>query len=132
MKWLASNFNRGWEGQFPTLKFTHIWLTLHIVISKLRMAIWIICYYNNRERGHSKIENLPLLPCCNMYVCMTVISSYLGAPCPTPRGDRTGTNEPHYRSGEGGSKAFTVWINVRFPLNICTGEGPAFGMRPRD
>ena len=65
-----------------------------------------------------------------MYVCMPVISSYLGAPCPTPRGDRTGTNEPHYRSGEGGSEAFTVWINVRFPLNICTGEGPAFGMRP--
>ena len=50
-----------------------------------------------------------------MYVCMPVISSYLGAPCPTPRGDRTGTNEPHYRSGEGGSEAFTVWINVGFP-----------------
>ena len=47
-----------------------------------------------------------------MYVCMPVISSYLGAPCPTPRGDRTGTNEPHYRSGEGGSEAFTVGINV--------------------
>ena len=48
---------------------------------------------------------------------------------PDPQGDRTGTNEPHYRSGEGGSEAFTVWINVRFPLYICTGEGPAFGMR---
>ena len=67
-----------------------------------------------------------------MYVCMPVISSYLGAPPARPQGDRTGTNEPHYRSGEGGSEAFTVWINVRFPLNICTGKGPAFGMRPRD
>ena len=51
---------------------------------------------------------------------------------PDPQGDRTGTNEPHYRSGEGGSEAFTVWINVRFPLNICTGEVPAYGMRSRD
>ena len=66
-----------------------------------------------------------------MYVCMPVDSSYLGAPCPTP-GDRTGTNEPHYRSGEGGSEAFTVRINVRFPLNICTGDGPADGIRLRD
>ena len=69
----------------------------------------------------------------SMYVCMYASNFLLlRSTLPDPKGDRTGTNEPHYRSGEGGSEAFTVWINVRFSLNICTGEGPAFGMRPRD
>ena len=66
-----------------------------------------------------------------MYVCQYNFL-LLRSTLPDPQGDRTGANEPHYRSGEGGSEAFTVWINVRFPLNICTGEGPACGMRPRD
>ena len=68
-----------------------------------------------------------------MYVCMYASNFLLfRSTLADPQGDRTGTKEPHYRSGEGGSEAFTVWINVRFPLNISTGEGPALGMRPRD
>ena len=56
--------------------------------------------------------------------------SCLGEPCPTLSGQVK--TRPHYRSGEEGSEAFTVEINVRFPLKICTIEGPAGGMRPRD
>ena len=56
------------------------------------------------------------------YVCMYASNFLLfRSTLPDPKGGgrgSEGTNETHYRSGEGGSEAFTVWINVRFPLNI--------------
>ena len=49
-----------------------------------------------------------------MYVCMPVISSYLGAPCPTSRGPE-GTNDPTIEVGKEVPRHSQYGLMLGFP-----------------